>query len=507
MGSDNNAQPQESKPRVSRRRFAQAVGGSALAGVAGCTGNGGNGNGNGGNGNGNGGNGNGNGGNGNGNGGNGGGNGEGDGGDGGEDWPDLSGQSVHVITEMGTPEQQEYWNELAAAFTEATGANVNMEYAGIGTGYRERLTQLLQAGDPPEVTHTGQQDHVTFANSGQAGDLTPAVEFFEDYYDTELTAERGGVIFDDTHYLLPLFINADLYHYREDIIGDRDDSFPETWDDVLTMAEEYDEGQGGMRADYFPLGQNDCIKYYVISAGFSNGANICGRDGDGNVQIVMDNDENRPRWVEVMDYWKERAQYAQLDTQGGCSSMAGAIPAQLTFAGQYFGNRPKIQSVEQEMPFAADVREAHNARQEGMEGEPVLGLLQGVGSFAEADTEAANEYIKFMSQEEWLFDFLMLDPVHNAPIFPEVAEHEEYQTRLENMPDAWSDRDLQAHLSETNRQTFPQETQPPNPYTGALFSADPLWQLGWNVLQEDMDSGEAIDQCASSLRDVLADAQ
>lgn len=473
MGSDTIHQGHSPDRRVSRRRFAQVVGGSAFAGLAGCLG------------------------------------GDDDSTDRevSGDWKDLDEQEVHVITEMGTTQQQQYWNDLAEAFNGATGAIVKMEYAGIGTGYRERLTQLLQAGDPPEVTHTGMQDHVTFGNSGQAGDVTPAVEYLEETYDTDLTEEAGAVIFDDTHYLVPLFTNTNLYHFREDIVSDVGEDWPQTWDDILTMAEQNDQGQGGLRAGYFPLGQNDCLKYYVISGGFENGASICGRGDDGTVQIVMANDENRGRWIEVMDYWKELAQYSMLDTQGGCSEMAGALPAEITFANQYFGNRPKIQSVQQEKEFAADVRERHKPRPEGGQDNPVLGLLQGVGSFADANVEAANEYIKFMLQPDWFFDFLMLDPVHNAPNLPEIAEHEEYQNRLNEMPDVWSDADRQAHLSEENRMAFPAETSPPNPYTGALFAADPLWQLGWDVLQEGMDSGQAVDKCASALQGVLADAQ
>lgn len=473
MESDSSHHEYTPDRPVSRRRFAQAVGGSAFVGLAGCLG-----------------------------------------GDDGSnnrnvtgDWKDLEEKEVHVITEMGTTKQQQYWNDLATAFNKATGAVVNMEYAGIGTGYRERLTQLLQAGDPPEVTHTGMQDHVTFANSGQAGDVTPAVEYLQETYSTELTEEAGAVVFDDTHYLVPLFTNTNLYHFRSDIVSDVGEEWPQTWNDVLTMAEQYDEGPGGLRAGYFPLGQNDCIKYYLISGGFENGASICGRDGNGEVQIVMGNNENRGRWIEVMDHWKEKAQYSMLDTQGGCSSMSGAIPAEITFANQYFGNRPKIQSVQQEKEFAADVRERHRPRPEGRQDNPVLGLLQGVGSFAEANVEAANEYIKFMLQPDWFFDFLMLDPVHNAPNLKEIAQHERYQSRLNEMPDAWSDADLQAHLSEGNQMPFPAETSPPNPYTGALFAAEPLWQLGWDVLQENMDSGQAVDKCASALQGVLEDAK
>jgi ABC-type glycerol-3-phosphate transport system substrate-binding protein len=221
----------------------------------------------------------------------------------------------------------------------------------------------------------------------------------------------------------------------------------------------------------------------------------------------MDSGENREAWIRAMDYWKEKAQYCMLDSQGGCSSMAGAIPAEVTFANQYFGNRPKIQSVEQDKSFASSVRERHMPRPEGGQDNPVLGLLQGVGSFSGANVEAANEYIKFLLQPEYFFDFLFLDPVHNAPILSEIANYQEYQQRLESMPDAWSQADLSAQLSEENYMPFPAETDPPNPYTGALFAAEPLWQLGYDVVSQGMDSGQAVDKAASALREVLSDAK
>jgi ABC-type glycerol-3-phosphate transport system substrate-binding protein len=482
MGHDNESHDQGADGRVSRRRFAQAVGGSAIVGLAGCSGQSGGGGGGGG----------------------------GDGGDGSSgsgEWADLSGQEVHVLTEESSTQWQTFWNELNTAFERATGASVNMEYVGIGTGYRERLTQLLQANDPPEVTHIGVQDIVTFATNGQAGDVTPAVEYFQDEYGTDLTTESGAVVLDGTHYMVPLFINADMYHYRQDIATDVGEDFPQDWDDVLSMAEQYDQGRGGMRADYFPLGQNDCAKYYILSQAYMAGGTVCGRDGNGELQITMHQGENRQAWIEALEFWKARAQYSAVDTQGDCSAYSSAIPSETTFAGHYFGNRPKIQAVEQDLPFAADLRERQCPRPAGKEDNPVLGLLQGVSSFSGANVEAANEWIKFLIQPDFMFEFLMLSPVHNAPITQEVVEHEEYQSRLGELPDAWTEQDVMAHLTEENRRAFPHETDPPNPYTGQLFADDALWQLAWDVIEEDMDSEEALDKAASTLQSTLQDAK
>ncbi|WP_152040167.1 ABC transporter substrate-binding protein [Salinigranum salinum] len=495
---DSDPCKRESQSRVSRRRFAQAVGGSALVGLAGCQGqsssstgttddSGG----------------------------------DGSGGSGGQDsddgggstatdsgeWPDLSGQEVHVLTEESSTQWQTFWNELNTAFEQATGASVNIEYVGLGTGYRERLTQLLQAGDPPEVTHIGVQDIVTFATNGQAGDVTPAVEYIEEEYGTEINTERGAVLLDGTHHMVPLFINADMYHYRDDIATDVGDDFPQNWDDVLAMAEEYDQGRGGMRADYFPLGQNDCAKYYILSQAYMAGGTVCSRDDSGELQITMHEGSNREAWIQALDYWKARAQFSAIDTQGDCGAYSSAIPSETTFAGHYFGNRPKIQSVGQDLPFAASVRERQCPRPEGKADNPVLGLLQGVSTFQNANVEAANEWIKFLVQPDFLFDFLMLSPVHNAPIAPEIVQHEEYQSRLADLPDAWTDQDIQAHLTEENRRAFPHETDPPNPYTGQLFADDALWQLAWDVLQEDMDSGQALDKAATTLQETLESAK
>lgn len=507
MGKETHTRDSESHPRVSRRRFAQAVGGSALAGLAGCQGtdsestqteadSGGGGSGSGGSSNGE-------------------SNGESGGGDDSDsetsssdsEWADLSGQEVHVLTEESSTQWQTFWNELNTAFEQATGASVNIEYVGIGTGYRERLTQLLQAGNPPEVTHIGVQDIVTFATNGQAGDVTPAVEYLQNQYDTEIVTDNGAVILDGTHYMVPLFVNADMYHYRDDVATGVGDDFPQNWDDVLSMAEEYDEGRGGMRADYFPLGQNDCAKYYILSQAYMAGGTVCSRDDSGELQITMHQGSNRESWIQALDFWRERAQYSAVDTQGDCGAYSSAIPSRTTFAGHYFGNRPKIQSVSQDLPFAASVRERQCPRPEGKEDNPVLGLLQGVSSFQGANVEAANEWIKFLVQPDFFFDFLMLSPVHNAPITQELVQHEEYQSRLADLPDAWTDQDIQAHLTEENRRAFPHETNPPNPYTGQLFADDALWQLAWDVLQEGMGSGEALDKAASALQETLDSAK
>jgi len=423
------------------------------------------------------------------------------------EFQDLSGQEVHVLSEESSTAWQAFWSDLNSAFEEATGATVQMEFVGIGTGYRERVAQLLQAGDPPEVTHIGVQDMISWAINGLAGDVTPSVEYLEDQYGTEITTERGAVELDGTHHMVPLFINADMYHYRDDIATDVGDDYPQNWDEVLSMAEQYDQGRGGMRAEYFPLGQNDCAKFYVISQAYTAGGTVASRDDNGEVQVTMHEGDNRESWIQALEYWQDRAQFSALDTQGDCSSYASAIPSETTFAGHYFGNRPKIQSVEGELEFAANVRERQVPRPAGQEDNPVLGLLQGVSTFADANVEAANEWIKFLLQPEFLFEFFLLSPVHNAPITPELVEHERYQEGLAELPDAWTDADIQAHLTEENRLTFPLETDPPNPYTGQLFADDALWQLAWDVLREDMDAGQALDKAGSTLQETLDSAR
>lgn len=416
------------------------------------------------------------------------------------EWVDLSGSRVHIVTQSSTEPFQEWWEQLSADFEEATGARVDIEYRGFGGDYRSRIAQLNQAGNPPTLASAGVNEVSTWAAQGIIGDLTPAIEAIEDRWGEYESNQT--VITDGEHRLIPQWFNGSgNYFYREDIFP----RAPENWQDQIEIYEQIDE----MYPEFIPQirGGSFCPRAGLVSSAYTNGAKMCERNGDGEVEIVMDQGDMRDRWIETVEYKMELEEAgALIDPSGDCGDAVQAIPDGVAASNLYGGMRPKIQTVLQ-TDYGDQVRTMKLPGPEDGGTGMMMGTIQGLTSFTDADTEAANEFIKFLYQPEYLIDMYLMTPIHNAPFQSEIAEHPDYLAGIDEMPDEWTEEDRQYHLdlaqSDDEWRTFAGETDPVNPHANNLWSAPPLWQLVHDPVVEGTDPAEIVDEAADELRDVL----
>ena len=419
------------------------------------------------------------------------------------EWPDLSGHELHMITAETTEPFQRLWTTLAEDFGEATGASVDIEFAGIGGDYRERIIQLQQAGLPPDLAQSGIDEVSTWSGEGLLGDLTPAMEHFQEEWGE--FDDDHVVVVDGEHQLVPLHYNANMYHWRDDVwdVGPRTEPF--TWDEQLELVSEH-YGTDDMAGGYYPTQNEYCARVYAHAAAMRNEGRMAGRDEDGNLEIVVDS-EYRDQWVEMLEWRQElKTEYGILDPTGTCGTYSEQLAAGIVSSQEYFGARPKQNSIAGDQPWAEHVRSAPEPQREGSDG-PTMGLVQGLTTFEGADIEAANEFVKFMLQPEYLIDYYMATPIHNAPTLPEIVEHELFQEELEELPDEWIEEDYLNHLEHDNWMPAPLETDPINEHYWGLFMSDGLWHMMWETLEEERDPGEAVDEGAEILRETLEDLQ
>lgn len=99
-----------------------------------------------------------------------------------DEWPDFSGESIYYLAESSDREYQQFWQNVANGFQAATGAQVTIEFAGHAEGYRDRLIQMIQAGNPPDVTHASINMASSLGQQGQLADHTEVVEYWEDVW-------------------------------------------------------------------------------------------------------------------------------------------------------------------------------------------------------------------------------------------------------------------------------------------------------------------------------------
>jgi len=413
----------------------------------------------------------------------------------GGDWPDLDGKRVLFLTEEGTEQGRETLNQVASDFNDATGADAKVETLGADE-LNQRTTQLIQAGDPPELV-AQPMSVAHFYGAEALAPLNGAVERFRNRYGELDDVERVQIDGDD--YFSVLWGGANQYFYRDDVI----DSEPETWDQLLTIAEE-NHGEQDLSGTYVAAGQSICVDVEVMGWGYSNGAQTLQWDGDTIVPAI-DKGSNREKWIEVFEYFDRLHEYSPEAADGGCSSQINALADGNAATGMYPGARPKIQAAERGRDFAGNLRATIQPKKES---HTTVGNPEGLLSFAGSNTEAAQVFADFLYQPKYYFDMLMIAPLHNAPPQP-LRDNDQFRTRLtDGLHESWSEQDVERSLERSKYILNPAiETDPGNSVGRLVLRSQVLSQIKNEVLIQDKDPGQAIDDNVPQLAEMLEDAQ
>ena len=411
-----------------------------------------------------------------------------------DEWPDLEGREVHILTQESSEPYQEYWQWLAARFHAATGAYVRMEYTGFGVGLNERIAQLIQGGDPPELSHMGHPDASTYSHLGILADHTEAVEHWEDKWGE--IPDGAKYVEDGEHALLPMLTNVHTNWYRDDVF----EEVPDTWESQLAMAEQHDEGEGGTRgAGISMFIDNNLTQIDLYSYGWSNGVQFFGREGgDGDVYPAFAEDYV-DETVETLEYIRDLYQYSDDNLDLGGGDQIQMVGGERSYQVHWVGSRPKFYGEGQ--PFASDIRPCPIPGKDG--NNTPWGHVQGYASFQESDHEAAMEFLKFWAEEENFMEFYFADPIHNAPVIDEIIQSDGYQAELDQLPDYWNvPEDLNFDWIPLGRE-LPAETEPPNQHGGLIYNSQEMVALVSDVCVDGLDPEQAIENRAANLRDVM----
>ena len=394
------------------------------------------------------------------------------------EWPDLSGTEVHFLTDESSEAFTSFFERVKSDFEEDTGATVNLDLVNLGE-QGPRLSQLLQAGDPPDVMQAVQTRVVQLQNQGVAG---------------------TKVQVDGDDYAVPCWINPSGQWYREDIYQGE----PTTWDEMLEYAGEADDPDG-VRGTSVPLGRALCNDSWFLSYLYTNEGRVCERDSNGEVQCIMDEGSNRDRWIETLEFLSDLYQYSPSNANASCSQQVQAIPNETSAEAGYVGARPKVQSVQQDKDFADQVRASQVPQNRTAQSHANAIAYM---TFEDANVEAGNAFISYMFQEEYFYDILLLTPIHNNPGYPSIRERDEYQSGLDELDDAWTDGDIETSLAFADEiLPFSQETSPPNPYAGTIYSSKLLVDILNDATINERDPATIVDEYASEIQDVIDQAR
>lgn len=256
---------------VLRRRFLQATGAGATAAIAGCFGIGDDGADDG----------------------------DGDGGPSGE---------VHWLMDYNSDAWQDRWADLKEQYEEEhPDVTIEMEYVGFQGRGGQRLQQLIQAGDPPELFQGTLPQMGLVIGDGQAIHVNDVNDNIRDFYDDDIklihTAQLGGT----AEWLVPHgWQTINDTNYRRDIYEQLSLDVPETWDELLNNAEVIDNDGSIDARGYALAGQKTGKSSSEFDSLFRSAGGYYYEEVGGEIEVWFPEDIA----IETLEFMNQLAQYS-----------------------------------------------------------------------------------------------------------------------------------------------------------------------------------------------------
>ncbi|HWM74062.1 MAG TPA: sugar ABC transporter substrate-binding protein [Nocardioides sp.] len=209
------------------------------------------------------------------------------------------------IMEGTNPEAEPFFDELATAFKEETGAELDVQYVPWADAH-DKFVKSIAGGTTPDVAEVGTTWTPEFADAGALVDLTDAVG--EAGLDDDLVSglvEAGTV--DDALYGMPWYSGVRSVVYRTDVFEKAGIEPPTTWDELVAAGEELKKAEPDMIP--FPIAGDS--EYGVYPFIWGNGGEVAEQDGDTWSSTI-----DSPEAQEGIEF------YTGLATEHGLSSPA-----------------------------------------------------------------------------------------------------------------------------------------------------------------------------------------
>lgn len=392
---------------------------------------------------------------------------------------------------------------FASSFEEETGTPVEIEFTEIGGDYGQRVSQLIQGGNPPDIINAEQFRIGAYATQGilrPVGDVISAVEEQE-----EEVLDKFGFVYEGSDRLVPAVASVSNNWYRQGVYDELGLEPPTTWEAERTAAKEITEADN----DLYGLGYTTAAtvygSYHAWVRLWSNNANVASRSGD-TVEVALDSGSNRDRVREVLERSQELIEYSPTATNWDWGEIYESYTGGTTATAMYSGGRPKTQSIGQDKSWAADTKRVDAPYNSSNRDAPLgnsaatgYALVQG-----SSNPEGAKEFVQYMVTGERLVEYARALRFHNIPIFESwYDEGSIYRDGWDYLNDNFDEETIQGEREALFGDTtapFTSETDPANPYASPAFTSFQLGQMFYNATEGGMDIADAIDTAASEIR-------
>ena len=392
--------------------------------------------------------------------------------------------TIQYLSDRG--DSKDVIDDIIEEFENEHEYDVEVTYTSKGTSTDEQLQKMKAAGNPPDIVFDTSSDAYRYQRDGDAAPVSDAVQG---------TGLPDPVNVDGESYFAPTMVEPLMGWYRNDLYEEN----PTTWESWVSEAER--------------VSANNDIQGYVVQSGQTNNAdtattqylwqndvNIYGGPSD-NIEVTIDNDQNRAAAVETYEWIQQMAEYAPngsgwewgdgiaaLQQENAAALMSvGGLPI-LTIE----GNRPDL--VENLSPTAFPVPDGKGQDKwwAYMEGHVVWDSGE--------QTEGARQFVEFFSKSDRFMDFVLSAPLFQFPPTKEglnsdaVKNNETIQKHQDAMDLVRDNWDAFTTVLATG------DEGAPNIVAADAYGQQMFGQSAEQLLVGDKSPGETVDWVASELR-------
>ena len=217
----------------------------------------------------------------------------------------ASGQTLNVWIMQGTnPDATAFFDDVSKAFTEKTGAKLNVEFVQWADAH-DRFVTSIAGGTTPDVAETGSTWTAEFADAGALEPLTSYVDDAKLGDDLNAGLKDSGT-YDGDLYGMPWYAGVRALVYRADVFSELGLEAPKTWDDIITAGNAIKAAKPDMIPFAVP-GNAEMSAYPWV---WGSGGEVATKDGDA--------------WTSGLDSTDAQAGigfYTGLQTEHGFSSV------------------------------------------------------------------------------------------------------------------------------------------------------------------------------------------
>jgi ABC-type glycerol-3-phosphate transport system substrate-binding protein len=411
-----------------------------------------------------------------------------------------SGSEITIVTNETTEGARSWFNSVTQAFEDQTGTPVSVEFTSLTP--EERITQLIQTGNTPELATLDMRLASEFVLNDQLADIGDVLSTYEDQYNGTIP-DGYQLQINEGNWYLPIWVNPSQMWYWKDVYaenGYEDMMGAISWDEFENVVSDIhsDQTTGTIIASA-STGQSSFTYWGFL---LSNGGQVLQRNS-GEVQIALDQGEMKQKAVETAEYLNRLHQYSPEASNYNWGENINSFTSRISASAMY-PPRIKVAAIQNTEQPGSNIK-PHYPVENGSE--RMISFPGGMSLFRNADNvEGARDFLNFIAEENYLTSLLTsVAPVHNWPAISEITRSEEYQS-TSFIDDNFTSAELDIIASSfENGITFGGETETFNRYGAPLFGTNELGTLLYNVNTQGKDPTQAVEDTADRLRSQLQD--